>query len=620
MREISDNQAKLGDLLKGQDKYPWFKIGMFFCFLALFIILKSVLNGTFGVIGSDNDDALRLVQIKDYLSGQSWFDTNQYRMGPGLGTDMHWSRLPDIPIIALTHIFDIFLPQDKALSWAYSVWPPLTSVFLIFGVMIGLKNYDGAKINIFALILLTLFITNFYRYLPGSIDHHNLQIGLMVLSAGLILDSKVQFKSYFLAGLSVATAIAIGVEVYIFAAIICAYVAISWAFYGHSIRRRTIGFGMGLFLGLLSAFLLTIPSSEYGLIYCDALSSVTLLAGAIGGLGLASLTFIAPKFSIFKSLPSRFLGLVFLGLLCGLILLLYAPQCLSNPLDSLPQDVKILWLSNVTEAKPLFKFETDKWIEIPMALGAPCVALLVLCLRIKNRLHEQDIDKTHLDKTIFQFVLLLSALLLTVYQIRYFMFAYVFSLIALSSWTAKTYYESKKRNPASILYLVCIILSVQLTWVLPGSLFKIVKTTDAQKTVVPKVESCMSDSVIDVMSSLPQGLVSATANMTTPILLDTKHRALGGNYHRNWEGIQAQIHISISEPEIARQILAQSGVDYLHYCPGGSETRIYSKHNSKGLFAEIGRGNVPDFLKPISVPTTYEDGVQIFKFVKQDGQ
>jgi len=68
-----------------------------------FIILATFLNniGVLGTIGKDIDDVIRLVQIKDYLAGQSWFDTDQYRMGLTGGTDMHWSRIPDIPVNVL---------------------------------------------------------------------------------------------------------------------------------------------------------------------------------------------------------------------------------------------------------------------------------------------------------------------------------------------------------------------------------------------------------------------------------------------------------------------------------------------------------------------------------------
>ena len=49
----------------------------------------------------DNDSLLRLVQIRDLIGGQGWFDLHQYRMGPEGGFVMHWSRLVDAPIAAI---------------------------------------------------------------------------------------------------------------------------------------------------------------------------------------------------------------------------------------------------------------------------------------------------------------------------------------------------------------------------------------------------------------------------------------------------------------------------------------------------------------------------------------
>ena len=51
--------------------------------------------------GGDNDDLLRLVEVRDLLAGQGWFDLHQYRMGLEGGFVMHWSRLVDAPIAAI---------------------------------------------------------------------------------------------------------------------------------------------------------------------------------------------------------------------------------------------------------------------------------------------------------------------------------------------------------------------------------------------------------------------------------------------------------------------------------------------------------------------------------------
>jgi hypothetical protein len=48
----------------------------------------------------DTDDALRLVQVRDLLAGQGWFDLHQYRIMAPEGVLMHWSRLVDLPLAA----------------------------------------------------------------------------------------------------------------------------------------------------------------------------------------------------------------------------------------------------------------------------------------------------------------------------------------------------------------------------------------------------------------------------------------------------------------------------------------------------------------------------------------
>ena len=46
----------------------------------------------------DPDNFMRLVQVRDWLAGQSWTDVVQHRMNPPHGGDIHWSRLVDMPI------------------------------------------------------------------------------------------------------------------------------------------------------------------------------------------------------------------------------------------------------------------------------------------------------------------------------------------------------------------------------------------------------------------------------------------------------------------------------------------------------------------------------------------
>ncbi len=71
----------------------WISVLLFSLAAILFQIGAHFLNYT-DYVGPDPDDAMRLVEVRDYLGGQGWFDLHQYRLGPDGGTLMH-GRGPD---------------------------------------------------------------------------------------------------------------------------------------------------------------------------------------------------------------------------------------------------------------------------------------------------------------------------------------------------------------------------------------------------------------------------------------------------------------------------------------------------------------------------------------------
>ena len=49
----------------------------------------------------DTDDAMRAVQLRDWMAGQGWFDLTATRLDPPAGVFMHWSRVVDVPLAIL---------------------------------------------------------------------------------------------------------------------------------------------------------------------------------------------------------------------------------------------------------------------------------------------------------------------------------------------------------------------------------------------------------------------------------------------------------------------------------------------------------------------------------------
>lgn len=582
--------------------------------MVVIIFIMAIAKGQFGDIGQDNDDVMRLVQIRDFLAGQSWFDTSQYRLGMAGGTDMHWSRIPDIPVILLTSVFDIFTSQETALRWAYTLWPPLSALILVFAMAHGARFWermnaaeplDTNKTYIFTLVLLAFFVFSFYRFSPGAIDHHNVQMGLVALAMVCALDSKSQWWTFALSGFAVAMSLAIGVEVYIFAAIICVFIALNWVVRGGSVALGTQGFGLGLAGGLSLAFFGTIAPDEYAVTACDALSLITLSAGVVGGLGLA----LAARFLPHKGFKVRVIGLAVLGGVCLLVLSRQAPQCLANPLSALPDDVNRLWLSNISEAKPLSLSMKNAAMEIPYMLGAPLLALVILC---------RHFWKTHeWSPRVLVLMLLLGALGLTLYQQRFSPFAYVVAILPLAGWVSRVYgrgvaavrvHKGDGTAPSNVAYIGALALSIPLMWAIPGLMLM----EDSKTAAASKKSPCYSSDVMDALNTLPTGLIAATSNGGAPILQFTKHRSLSGNYHRNINGITGQIKIATAAPDDAEQLLRLHKVDYVHFCRPTAETENLVTENPNGLYGALKAGAVPDYLTP-AVADIADGAVSIYR-------
>src|SRR6516165_9054719 len=62
----------------------------------------------------DTDDAMRLVEMRDFLAGQGWFDLHQSRVNPPAGFDSHWSRLIDAGLAGLYLLFRVMADTPLA--------------------------------------------------------------------------------------------------------------------------------------------------------------------------------------------------------------------------------------------------------------------------------------------------------------------------------------------------------------------------------------------------------------------------------------------------------------------------------------------------------------------------
>ena len=142
-----------------------------------------------------------------------------------------------------------------------------------------------------ALLLTSVFVITANRFLPGSIDHHNVQLVAVAAIAAGLLDPARGTAGHALAGLAAAAAIAIGAETTPLIAAACAIVGVLWALEGAAYAKAARAFSLTLLVSLSAFFFATVPPAQYATVTCDSLSVGFY---AVVGIGAAAL-FIATR-------------------------------------------------------------------------------------------------------------------------------------------------------------------------------------------------------------------------------------------------------------------------------------------------------------------------------------
>ena len=160
----------------------------------------------------DNDSLLRLVEIRDLIGGQGWFDLHQYRMGPQGGFVMHWSRLVDAPIAAIILVVSALTGKlATGETVALFAWTTLLmAAALAFMLRIARAVGDDWALMP-ALIICTAALHFGGVFAPGDIDHHNVQLTLTLAAMTALIVGRSHVAG-IAAGAACALMLAVGME------------------------------------------------------------------------------------------------------------------------------------------------------------------------------------------------------------------------------------------------------------------------------------------------------------------------------------------------------------------------------------------------------------------------
>ncbi len=570
------------------------------------IVVLAALRATMGLpdyVGADNDDVMRLVEVRDWLSGQSWFDTVQPRLGPEGGTLMHWSRLVDLPIGALIRLFSLVLSPEAAEAAALGLWPMLLILPVLLAIGRACRSIGGAPVMIIGLVLGTLLLLTNIRFRPGNIDHHNVQFLLVALMVMGLVETARPRLGHAICGLAAGLAIAVGAETTPLVAMVGAIVACRWAVHGVAMRDEATAFGLSLSLTVTAAFFATTPPRLYSAVTCDSLSLGFFALATAGGslLALSALTASA------RATGWRLATLTGVGAALVSLALQIAPQCLQSPLASLDPLLKSLWLANVEEAQSIVAIAEKRPSFLGFGYGVGLLGTLVCLWRAWHG--------TRRELHLVCLALVLPALLIGTVQARGTVFASLLALYPLSLAIIdlrRHAHGPPRRTAAELGFALLCLLSIPSVWALATALvMQLAGTAEAEAETTP---SCTTRQAMAALAAEPAGVVAGASNLGASILRFTPHRALSAPYHRNQQGLLAGLRAGMEPPDAARIVLRESGATLLAYCLGDGEVAMLSSRYPAGLYAGLARGQVPDYLEPVA--GTRDAPLQLYRVVR----
>lgn len=537
----------------------------------------------------DSDDAMRAVEIRDLLNGQNWFDMIARRVDPPDGLLMHWSRVVDAPLAALDWSFRIFLTPEAAERATRLVVP-----FAYLGALFMLAAWNarilgGRAIPIAAVWLTFLTAPMFVQFSPGRIDHHAPQIVLLTATLGLFtlgLD-RAKARAMAFAAATMALSLAISLENLPFFAALLAVLPVFFVIEGAGAKTRLAWFALGALIFFPLCFAATVAPSRYGVSTCDAFSAVHLRAVLVGAAGLAALALLVSRLET----PSRRIIGVALAAAAVLATILFsAPHCLGDPLGGLDPLLRDLWLSHVTEAKPLtaFDFETLLSTALPVVLGLS--AALVFAWRGRGAERWQWAATS---------AAILAGLAIAAWQVRAFtsvtplaMTPLACAAVALADRIAGSYSGLLRR---SFVAVICLAVSpIGLTLALHS---------EHEAPRRPR-RACLEAKAFASLAALAPARIVAPIDMGAHLLAFTPHSVFAAPYHRDNHGNRLAVDAFLAPPQEAEGLLREAHADLVLWCAGGETASELVERAPSGFAAALANGDIPPWLAKIPLEGT----------------
>lgn len=573
--------------------------------LAVFAVFSalSILTNLTGIAARDfpdADDAMRLIQVRDLLAGQGWFDLHMHRVDAASGgVPMHWSRLVDIPLAMVILLLRPLIGQPGAELAALLIVPLFT--FLIAMVLAGrlaLRRL-GQEAATFTCLVLALAVPVVSQMRPMRIDHHGWQI-VLALAAVSALAGDNPRKGGWLAGLAISAWLAISIEGLPLAAAIMGLLALRW-FWRKADKTWLISAMQGLAVGSGGLFLATRGFSDLAQ-HCDAVSPVYL---AIFAWGAAVLTFVG--LMGVRSRIALLAGFAATGAGAVAILMAVAPQCRGGGFAALDPLVHRYWYLGIAEGLPIWRQPLSEALQVLVPSLLAIWAAFSLARKTAGTDREFWAGYT---------LLLIAALAVAIAVARAGAVAAAFAAVPLGWQVAQWLGAARRLDNIAGRVVALLAVALALLPAMPATLLAMGSPSKAGEDAQPRVATirstnCNIATAAAELRKLPKGEFFAPLDIGPQLLYETGHRVVATSHHRGSDAMRQVISGFLGPERAAHELLRARASAYVAICPDLAETAAYARAAPQGFAALLIDGKAPAWLEPVAMPQ--QVGLRVWK-------
>jgi hypothetical protein len=477
------------------------------------------------LVSGDNDDIMRLLSVRAWLAGQSWFDMTQYRILPPEGVDIHWSRYVDFGIAAILVPLSKVMSVAQAEQWTLIIWPTLLMVLFILVVGRGTLVALGPIAACIALAsILAWRPTGNHYFNVTKLDHHSVQMLVTSILAFAMISPGKPVVRGLISGFAAAFSLAVGLETLPFIGFAGMIILVRASLDRPGANRFLLVFCLALVLSLFILFAGQTAPAAWLKSECDKLSPPILVVALIAT--VASLVPMAAA----QWLRGPAARLAASAAIVGLGFWLCAPvlvPCLSGPYGSLPISLQQAISAQMGEAQPSLFLASYSPLAFNHYVTAVFTAIVIATIFWFRRRNTADpAESAAVGQMI---VLALAGFIVSFHQIRAILTSAP-ALAFITAYSIKCLLEHKlaRQSVQSTILLLAGATVTVFAEALDHPIIWITKLVHGDRAVATIVSDrfptdCRNAKTLASLNALPPSVIFVPISMTTPLILATHH-------------------------------------------------------------------------------------------------